>query len=249
MRPLGKRGRGNRQSPPRSASPRFAREGDLRGPRPPNPSPEVGGCRPSPGGRVGFTLVELLLAMSLTILVGGVMYLLQSQGLSTVAKGTTRLTLQSELRRKMERLVADLRCAKEVLEISSDSIKISRFPDRQEDEDETPTPIIITYQLEKKGNRCVFLRAERGEEPREVLSADHIDEAIFYPFYEEEASVGGPAFHPFDVRENDSGQRSRITFIRIRMQVRQNREFLTLATSVTLRTPHSRLLQPNWHFR
>jgi len=199
--------------------------------------------------RLAFTLVELLLAMSLTILVGGVMYLLQSQGLSTVAKGTTRLTLQSELRRKMERLVTDLRCAKEVLEISSDSIKISRFPNYQEEEDETPAPIIVTYQLEKSGNRCTLLRAERGEDPRELMSAEHIESSIFYPFYEEITPDAGPIFYPFNMVENDSGQRSRITFIRIRIKVRQSREFLTLATSVTLRAPHSRLLQPSWHFR
>lgn len=199
--------------------------------------------------RGAFTLVELLLAMSLTVLVGGVMYLLQSHGLMSVAKGTTRLTLQSELRRKMERLVADLRGAKDVLEISGSSLKITRFPDRTEDEEETPTPIIVNYQLVKKDNRCILWRSERGGDPLEVMSADFINDSIFFPFYEEPSPDGGPLFLPFNLHENDSGQRSRITFIRIRMQVRQNRETFTLSTSVTLRAPHARLMQPNWHFR
>ncbi|HPW60252.1 MAG TPA: prepilin-type N-terminal cleavage/methylation domain-containing protein, partial [Candidatus Rifleibacterium sp.] len=56
--------------------------------------------------RQGFTLVELLMGMSLTLLVGGVLYLMQSTGMSTVRKGTSQLLLTSEIRNKMERMVA-----------------------------------------------------------------------------------------------------------------------------------------------
>ncbi|RCK81714.1 MAG: hypothetical protein OZSIB_0848 [Candidatus Ozemobacter sibiricus] len=199
--------------------------------------------------RRAFTLVELLLAMSLTILVGGVMYLLQTQGLSTVAKGTTRLTLQSELRRKMERLVTDLRAAKEILEIRPDYLKISRFPDRTLDDEEIPTPVVVTYQVERSEKRAVLIRTERGEPPVEILSADHIGEEIFRPFFMDQTPDGGPQFTPFDMHVNDSGQRRRITFLRIQLRLRQGRESITLTTAVTLRTAHSRLLQPAWHFR
>ncbi len=199
--------------------------------------------------RRAFTLVELLLAMSLTILVGGVMYLLQTQGLSTVAKGTTRLTLQSELRRKMERLVTDLRGAKEVLEVRPDFLKISRFPDRGQDEDEIPPLVVVTYHVERTEKRAVLVRAERGEAPVEILSADHIGEGIFRPFFVDHLPDGGPQFTPFDMRVNDSDQRRRITFLRIQLRMRQGRESITLTTAVTLRIAHSRLLQPAWHFR
>lgn len=187
--------------------------------------------------------------MSLTILVGGVMYLLQSQGLSTVAKGTTRLTLQSELRRKMERMVTDLRAAKEVLDIQPDMIRFSRFPEREEDEDEIPAPVTITYQVERKGKQAVLVRAERGEAPIEIMSAEQINDDIFFPFFEDISPDEGPSFTPFDMHANDSDQRRRITFIRIRMRIRQGREAISLGTSVTLRTVHSLLLQPGWHFR
>ena len=49
----------------------------------------------------GFTLVEVLLGMSLTVLVGGVLYLMQTTGMSTVQKGTSQLLLNSEIRNKM----------------------------------------------------------------------------------------------------------------------------------------------------
>ena len=63
----------------------------------------------------GFTLVELLMGMSLTILVAGILYLMQSTGVSTVNKGATQLMLTSEVRNKMELIVRDIRNAKEIL--------------------------------------------------------------------------------------------------------------------------------------
>ena len=52
--------------------------------------------------KTGFTLVEILMGMSLTVLVGGILYLMQSTGISTVNKGATKLLLTSEVRNKME---------------------------------------------------------------------------------------------------------------------------------------------------
>lgn len=200
----------------------------------------------------GFTLVELLLAMSLTILVGGVMYLLQTEGLSTVAKGTARIALQSEMRRKMERLVTDLRGALEILEVRPDYLKISRFPDRiQEEEGEIPIPMVVSYEVIRNSKTVVLLRTERGEPPVEILSADHIGENIFCPFYVENVNDlprEGPHFVPFDMHINDSDQRRRIAFMRIQLQLRLGRENFTLTTAVTMRPALSRLLQPAWHF-
>ena len=48
----------------------------------------------------GFTLIELLLGMSLTVLVGGILYLMQSTGMATVKKGATKLFLTSKVRIK-----------------------------------------------------------------------------------------------------------------------------------------------------
>ena len=57
------------------------------------------------------------MGMSLTVLVGGILYLMQSSGISTINKGATKLLLTSEVRNKMEYIIEDLRNAKEVLDI------------------------------------------------------------------------------------------------------------------------------------
>jgi prepilin-type N-terminal cleavage/methylation domain-containing protein len=199
-----------------------------------------------------FTLVELLVAMALSILVGGILYLLQSTGLSQVTKGTIQLTMQSEVRRKVERMVSDLRCANEVLEISPDSIKISQLKNTSDGDD--PGTIVhytVTYSLERIGNRSHFFRKQDNEDPVDLFTVDHIDSEVFFPYYQVRPAPKEdlPFFHLFDMRENDSGKRRNICFIRIRLKTRQNKEYMVLATAATLRPAQHRLLQPAWKSR
>ncbi|HNV72985.1 MAG TPA: prepilin-type N-terminal cleavage/methylation domain-containing protein [Candidatus Ozemobacteraceae bacterium] len=203
--------------------------------------------------RAAFTLVELLIGMALTILMGGTLYLFQSQGLSTVTKGTIRLNLQSEIRRKLEKLVIDLRACNEVLEIQPDMIKFTRFRSSTEESDAGEINLdTITYTLAKVSNRWSLLRAENNQQPLELISHDHIEGNLFFPLYEDTGDPGAdtpPQLLPFDMNANDSGQRKRITFIRLRIRVRQAREFVGFTTAVTLRAPYQRLQQPHWKFR
>ncbi len=200
----------------------------------------------------GFTLVELMIALALSVLVGGTLYLLQSTGMSQVSKGTTRLIIQSDMRIKMEKLVADLRCAEEVLEISPNSIKIGMHKTVGDEGSSGKIDYFtVKYELEKIKDKFTILRSENQEAPKEIFSAGLIEHDIFCPFYETPPDEGeeNPTFDRFDMSVNDSDQRKRITFIRIRMKVRQNKEHAILATAVTLRPAHQLLKQPNWKFR
>lgn len=200
----------------------------------------------------GFTLVELLVAMALSILIGGVLYLLQSTGLSQVSKGAIQLTMQSEVRRKIERVVSDLRCANEVLEVAPGSIKVSQLKSSGEgDEAGTIEHFTVTYYADKDEDRTAFFRKEGNAQPVKLFTVDHIDNEIFYPFYQfkPDAKQDYPSFAPFNMHENDSGKREKISFIRIRMKLRQKKEFLSLATAVTLRPAHQRQIQPFWKTR
>ncbi len=199
-----------------------------------------------------FTLVELLLGMSLTILVGGVLYLLQSTGMSTVRKNTATLTLTSELRNKLERIVADLRCTKEVINIKQDSIKIRVYkyskdkPDPGED-----SLVTVTYEVEKLGKKMVLWRSENRENPIKLFSVDKIEEDIFFPYFEEkdENSPTGWSYYPFDMISNDSGQRKKISFIRIKLALKLQTDSSAMVTAVKLRPAASRIRQPNWKLR
>jgi type II secretory pathway pseudopilin PulG len=200
----------------------------------------------------GFTLVELLLGMSLTILVGGVLYLMQSTGMSTVKKGTTQLLLTSEIRNNMERIVADLRNSKEILEIKPGLLKVRTYKFDPENPDPGEDALVtVTYELEKSGRRTVLWRTENRENPIKLLALQQIDENIFYPYFEanDKASPTGWSYYPFDMISNDSGQRKRISYVQIRLKFTQQSESAELVTSANLRSATSRIRQPNWKFR
>lgn len=200
--------------------------------------------------RSAFTLVEVLVAMSLMVLVGGVLYLIQSTGMSTVKKGSTRLILTSEARNKIEYLVRDLRNAKEILEVSGDSIKIRTFSSKKTGTGDE-TLVTVQYEVERREKNCVFWRIENKENPQSLITVEKIGEEIFVPYYErpEENSVTGWTYVPYDLKSNDSGLRPLITFVKINLSFENAGEKVSIVTSATLRPAKSRLQQPNWKLR
>ncbi|MBF0408835.1 MAG: prepilin-type N-terminal cleavage/methylation domain-containing protein [Candidatus Riflebacteria bacterium] len=203
-------------------------------------------------GKRAFTLVELLIGMLLFVLVGGVLYLMQSTALNTANRGTLRVALQSETRRKMELMVTDLKCANEILEISESSIRFTRYG-QVDEEGATGDDALVTvsYSLEKSGQQWALFREINKDGPKKLITADNIEPEIFFPYREvtRDKEWEGQLFLPFDLKGNDTEERKRITFIRIRLKVRQNREFSTIMTSVTLRPAHSKIGQSGWRFR
>ena len=200
----------------------------------------------------GFTLVEVLMGMSLTILVGGIIYLMQSSGMSTVNKGATKLLLTSEVRNKMEHIIQDIRNAKEVLEVKPDYLKIRTYKyslDKQEPGEDAL--VTVEYEVERNEKRHILWRNENRENPIKLLSFEKIDTNIFKPYFElnSEESPLGWMYYPFDMVSNDSWQRSRITFIKVLLSFSQGKEKATLETSATLKPALSRLRQPNWKLR
>ena len=195
----------------------------------------------------GFTLVELLIAMSLSILVGGVLYLLQSTGLSTVNKGTTTLTLQSEARRNMELLVQDLRCTRDVVAVSPTSLRVLRYMPTPDGEISGGEAIqTVEYRIEKVGeNQSVLTRQVEKQEAKVLIKTNSIETDLFIPYWEDEKGV----YTPFDMKSNDSGQRKRISYMILQLSLRQGKEKFVLRTSATLRPLHTHLLQPFWKFR
>jgi Tfp pilus assembly protein PilV len=199
-----------------------------------------------------FTLVEVLISMTLTILVVGILYLLQSTGMSTVKKGTTQLLLTSEIRNKMEVIVKDFRNAKEILEISGDSVKLRTYKYSKEKPDAGEEALVtVTYEVERLEKACILWRSQNRDIPKKVLELEHITQDIFQPYYQRimpEEPLGW-VFEPYNLKENDSGQRKLISFVRIKLEFKNLGESATLITSANLRPAASIIKQPNWKLR
>ncbi len=194
-----------------------------------------------------FTLVELLIAMSLSVLIGGVLYLLQSTGLQTVNTGATRITLQSEARRNLEQLAQDLRCARDIIQVTSKSLRVLRWVPSDDGEINSNAAMqTVEYRLEKSNtNESIFVRQVEREEAKTMIRVNNIEPEIFFPYYEDPDRF----FRPFNMKENDSGQRKRITFMVVQLRLRQGKELFAIRTAVSMRAPHERIQQPNWKFR
>ncbi len=202
--------------------------------------------------KYGFTLVELLMGMTLTILVGGILYLLQSTGASTVNKGATQLLLSSEVRNKMEQIISDIRNSKEVIEIKPDYLKVLTYKYSLDKQDPGEDALItVEYEVERNPKRNILWRSENRENPTKLLTFEKIGEDLFKAYYErqEEDSPTGWIYYPFDMISNDSWQRSRITYIKVKLSFKQGKEESILETSATLNPAVSRLRQPNWKLR
>ena len=200
----------------------------------------------------GFTLVELLMGMSLTILVAGILYLMQSTGVSTVNKGATQLMLTSEVRNKMELIVRDIRNAKEILDVKPDYLKLRTYKYSVDTQDPGEYALVtVEYEVERNPKRNTLWRSENRENPSKLLTFEKIGENIFKPYYElmEETSPVGWKYYPFDMVSNDSWQRSRITFVKVLLSFKQGKEEASLATSATLKPAMTRVRQPNWKLR
>ncbi|MGM0600055.1 MAG: PilW family protein [Candidatus Rifleibacteriota bacterium] len=200
----------------------------------------------------GFTLVELLLGMTLTILVGGVLYLLQSTGMSTVKKGTTQLLLTSEVRNNMELIAADLRNSKEIVEIRPDFLKIRTYKFSKENPEPGESALVtVIYELDNSGKRSILWRTQGRGNPIKLLSVEKVNEQIFYPYFEapDKASPVGWSYYPFDMGENDSGQRKKISHVQIKLNFTQRSESAELVTTANLRAATSRIRQPEWKYR
>ena len=202
--------------------------------------------------RKGFTLVELLMGMALMVLIIGILYLMQSTGVSTVNKGATQLLLTSEVRNKMEHIVTDIRNSKEVLEAKPDYLKLRTYKYSIDKQDSGEDALVtVEYEVERNEKRNILWRSENRENPTKLLSFEKIGDELFKAFYErdDEDSPVGWKYYPFDAVSNDSWQKSRISYIKITLNFRQGKEEATLVTSATLAPAQSRARQPYWKIR
>lgn len=199
-----------------------------------------------------FTLVEILIAMSLTVLVGGILFLLQSTGMSTVRKGTSQLIMTSEVRNKMELISSDIRTARDVLEVRPNYLRLRTYKHSSDAYYTGDSALVtVTYELEKTENRDILWRTVGRNNPVRLIYLESIDEQIFTPYFEypDRESPTGWRFFPFNMDVNDSVQRNRISFFRLRLRFKHMNETAVLDTSVHMRPASSIIRQPNWKFR
>lgn len=202
--------------------------------------------------QVAFTFVEVLLAMALTLLVSGILFLFQNTGLSATKRSTSKLLMTSEIRNKMERISIDLRSTKEILEVRPSYLRVMAYKHTSQAYHIGDSALVtIAYELKRIGNQDVLMRTLENGTPEKLISLEHIDPEIFTPYYEKsyDSSLASWTYELFNMSENDSRLRALISFIKLKLSLRHINETFEVTSSVYLRPASSRIRQPSWKFR
>ncbi|MEZ7891901.1 MAG: prepilin-type N-terminal cleavage/methylation domain-containing protein [Candidatus Wallbacteria bacterium] len=211
-------------------------------------------CRsiiPGKSINAAFTMIELMISIALLASVMTISYTFYFFSANISNKGLDKISMQKTLRFNLEKICSDLRSAKEIVKIEPNMLEFKRFIDEKQQK-----PGInlfgdseyrrIKYEYKKKGYNDKFDAIYETVDGQEQLMMyfPEIKEKIFEPYtFDSEDNLIA-----FDMRENDSVLRSKISLIKIRFEVKGPKESLTLTSSVNPRYLYGFKQQPYWNF-
>lgn len=196
-----------------------------------------------------FTMIEVAVALSISVLVGGVVFSFWQFGIRHTTGGTDLLFLHSKVRSAMTQMIRELRAARFINSVKKNRIAFTRFYDKKTEPEVTtsgdPDFRRIEYFVQKKNKRTYFIR-KVNDQAKPLFSCEAISDNLFIPYFEDPKKK---TFHPFDMKENDSGKRRNITYIRLRFSVKNRKSLLHFFSGVGLRVPHRLMKQPHWNMK
>lgn len=193
--------------------------------------------------KAGFTLVEILIVLSLAVFILSGIYLFYFSSIRTSSRETVNLDLQKNGRIALEYIIRDLRAVCEFLEIKKDRIVMVKFPKTSGYYSSGETEK-ITYVLRKNPEGADLLKRIKGGEERTILRIKEIGQDIFSAYYEDIKNPG--QLVEFNYDENPSDQREHTSLIRVNLELKENNQSLSLQSHVCVRYIHTRNRQPFW---
>jgi prepilin-type N-terminal cleavage/methylation domain-containing protein len=195
-----------------------------------------------------FTLVEILVAMSISVVVITSIYMLFSSSTKTITKTGLQSQMLADTRILIDRMVRELRQAKSIVLITPSKIVFEMY----DSEDPGLFGVVgtkrISYVLETDGRDTDrFVRLENNSSEKPLFHEDiRIKPDIFTAYVEEEKG-----FKEFRWKENFSEDRKRITLINVDMNITAVKDKYITAnvnSSVSIRHIHNRMTQPDWKY-
>ncbi len=197
-----------------------------------------------------FTLIEVMIAITLTASIMTVAYTFLFFSNRTFSKGMDKIDIQKKIRSAMNKMTADLRSAKEIIRVNKDCLELKKFIDDREEQQHInltgdTMSRSIKYELKKKiagGGDAIIMTVDNQE--YKIMHFDSIDDELFeaYTFDNEDALI------LFDGRINDSIQRAKISLIKINFSIKQGNTDVILTTSVNPRYLFGFKQQPYWNY-
>lgn len=197
-----------------------------------------------------FTLIEVMIAITLTASIMTVAYTFLFFSNRTFSKGMDKIDVQKKIRSAMSRIAADLRSAKEIVRVDKDCLEFKKFIDDREEQQHInlsgdTMSRLIKYELKKDvlGKQDAIMLSVDNQEHK-IMQFDSIDENLFeaYTYDKDDVLV------MFDGRVNDSIQRSKISLVRVNFKIKQSNTEVILTTSINPRYLYGFKQQPYWNY-
>lgn len=199
---------------------------------------------------LAFTLIEVMIAITLTASIMTVAYTFLFFSNRTFSKGMDKIDVQKKIRSAMLKISSDLRSAKEIVRVDKDCLELKKFIDDREEQQHInlsgdTMSRHVKYELKKKssGNQDVIVLTIDNQEYK-LMQFDSIDENLFEAYTYDKDDV----LIRFDGRINDSIQRSKISLVKVNFKIRQSNSEVALSTSINPRYLYGFKLQPYWNY-
>ncbi len=200
--------------------------------------------------RPAFTLIEVMIAITLTASIMTVAYTFMFFSNRTFSKGMDKIDIQKKIRSAMNKMASDLRSAKEIIKVDKDCLEFKKFIDDRQQQQHInlsgdTMSRLIKYELKKKGENgsdVIVMTVDNQE--HKLMKFDSIDENLFeaYTYNTDEALI------LFDGRINDSIQRSKISLVKVNFKIKHGNTEVILTTSINPRYLFGFKQQPYWNY-
>ncbi len=202
------------------------------------------------GHNKAFTLIEVMIAITLTASIMTVAYTFLFFSNRTFSKGMDKIDIQKKIRSAMNKMSSDLRSAKEIIRADKDCLEFKKFIDDREEQQHInltgdTMSRLIKYELKKKhsANSDAIIMTVDNQEYK-LMQFESIDENLFeaYTYNNDDALI------PFDGKINDSIQRSKISLVKVNFKIKQGNTEVILTTSINPRYLFGFKQQPYWNY-
>jgi prepilin-type N-terminal cleavage/methylation domain-containing protein len=200
--------------------------------------------------RLAFTLIEVMIAITLTASIMTVAYTFMFFSNRTFSRGMDKIDIQKKIRSAMNKMASDLRSAKEIIKVDKDCLEFKKFIDDREERRHInlsgdTMSRLVKYELKKKSEdgADVIVMTVDNQEYR-LMKFDSIGEDLFeaYTYNNDDALI------LFDGRINDSIQRSKISLVKVNFKIKQGNTEVILNTSINPRYLFGFKQQPYWNY-
>ena len=206
-----------------------------------------------------FTLIELLIAFSISTILLGSIYFFYISFVKTGSKTREMAFLNMDANNELEKLGRELKYAVEITALYPDRIQFKRQklpPGELSVLDlETSKLETIEYKIVFKEGRAHIMKQVGLSAPKSILRVNNCNKDVFKGYVLSSAEGDNfkgkdlpfPSFTPYDSRTQNSNELNRIPIVKLTFELENRNDKVCFIGKVFMPVIYSRLVEPDWN--